>query len=262
MPWFQVDDSAPDHPKFIRAGYAAWALFVAGLAYCSRHHTDGRIPKEAVPGLLVTMPRSVRARAVTALCSNGDPVASSLSPDRALTEPQSRPDSDQDSSPSWVDLGTHFLVHNIEEYQETKAERDLRRQQDRERQRAWRAANSNGLSRRDKQRDNAARHAVTNASRARATPTTQLKNPPVAPLTRGANGNSSSGRKPRRLTGVAKENAAIERREPAAVDLERMRDDVLSCARFKKCGSGLLEEIADAGTVEALGALLERVDAS
>ncbi len=45
MPWVRLDESFADHPKIERAGpLAAW-LHVAALCYCSRHLTDGRIPK-------------------------------------------------------------------------------------------------------------------------------------------------------------------------------------------------------------------------
>lgn len=45
MPWVRLDESFADHPKIERAGpLAAW-LHVAALCYCSRHLTDGRLPK-------------------------------------------------------------------------------------------------------------------------------------------------------------------------------------------------------------------------
>ncbi len=45
MPWVRFDESFADHPKVERVGpLAAW-LHVAAICYCSRHLTDGRIPK-------------------------------------------------------------------------------------------------------------------------------------------------------------------------------------------------------------------------
>lgn len=56
MPWVRIEDTVPDHPKFLRAGpIAAW-LWLCGLCYCQRQLTDGFIPKEALPflGFLLT----------------------------------------------------------------------------------------------------------------------------------------------------------------------------------------------------------------
>jgi hypothetical protein len=49
--WFKLDDQFPDHPKMLRAGPDAGWLYVCGGCYCSRHLTDGLIPKEAVATL-------------------------------------------------------------------------------------------------------------------------------------------------------------------------------------------------------------------
>ncbi len=51
MSWAKLDDQFADHPKIVTAGpLAAW-LYVAGLTYCCRYLTDGRIPEAAVPRL-------------------------------------------------------------------------------------------------------------------------------------------------------------------------------------------------------------------
>ena len=52
MAWVYLDDHFPDHPKVVAAGSAAAWLFVAGLAYCKRYETDGRIPKAQVGRLV------------------------------------------------------------------------------------------------------------------------------------------------------------------------------------------------------------------
>lgn len=51
MTWVRLDDQFPEHPKVIGAGASATWLYVAGLCYCSRQLTDGRIPKAVVPRL-------------------------------------------------------------------------------------------------------------------------------------------------------------------------------------------------------------------
>jgi hypothetical protein len=49
--WVRVDDGFFEHPKTVAAGDAAAYLFLAGLGYCNRRLTDGRIPKAMVPRL-------------------------------------------------------------------------------------------------------------------------------------------------------------------------------------------------------------------
>lgn len=49
--WSKLYDQLPEHPKILAAGPTAGWLYVCGQAYCSRHLTDGRIPKNAVPML-------------------------------------------------------------------------------------------------------------------------------------------------------------------------------------------------------------------
>jgi len=51
MPWVRIDDHFDEHPKFLKAGPLAMALWVAGLAYCNRNLTDGFIPLGKVAGL-------------------------------------------------------------------------------------------------------------------------------------------------------------------------------------------------------------------
>lgn len=48
MPWVKVDDQFQDHPKFLDVSLAAVGLWVAGLAYCSRYLTDGKMSSSAV----------------------------------------------------------------------------------------------------------------------------------------------------------------------------------------------------------------------
>ncbi len=60
MTWIKLDDQFFDHPVTLRAGEKATLLHLQGLAYCSRHLTDGKIPREALPGLTkVARPREL-----------------------------------------------------------------------------------------------------------------------------------------------------------------------------------------------------------
>lgn len=49
--WSKLYNDLPWHPKFIAAGHIAGWLYIAGQAYCSRHLTDGKIPKGVIPRL-------------------------------------------------------------------------------------------------------------------------------------------------------------------------------------------------------------------
>jgi hypothetical protein len=48
MSWVKLDDQFFSHPKAREAGKDACLLYLAGLTYCARHLTDGKIPKSAV----------------------------------------------------------------------------------------------------------------------------------------------------------------------------------------------------------------------
>jgi len=43
--WVRVDDQFADHPKLANIGPLGWGLWLAGVAYCNRHLTDGYIPR-------------------------------------------------------------------------------------------------------------------------------------------------------------------------------------------------------------------------
>ena len=104
--WVRLDDSIVHHPKFVRCGPEAFALFVAGLCYCNRYETDGLISKVAVPHLLPGIAERRAVELAERLAANG-------------------------VRPSWVDEGEHFRVHDYELYQLT---RDDRRGEQRQRE--------------------------------------------------------------------------------------------------------------------------------
>lgn len=68
MAWVLLDDNFPNHPKAVQAGPVAAYLFVCGLCYCRRYHTDGFIPTKALPALGLT---ARPARMVDALVDCG-----------------------------------------------------------------------------------------------------------------------------------------------------------------------------------------------
>lgn len=52
MPWVNLDDAFPDHPKNDALTDAAFRLHVAGICYANRHLTDGLIPADKVTRLV------------------------------------------------------------------------------------------------------------------------------------------------------------------------------------------------------------------
>lgn len=52
MPWVTKDDQFPEHPKNWALSDAAYRLHDAGIHYCNRHQTDGRVPASKVRSLV------------------------------------------------------------------------------------------------------------------------------------------------------------------------------------------------------------------
>lgn len=56
----KFDDGIPDNPKFIQAGPVSSWLWFCGVLYCRRALTDGFIPKQRVPSLVVGLPQAFK----------------------------------------------------------------------------------------------------------------------------------------------------------------------------------------------------------
>lgn len=48
MPWANLDDAFPSHPKALPLSDAAFRLHVSGICYAAKHKTDGVIHGDAV----------------------------------------------------------------------------------------------------------------------------------------------------------------------------------------------------------------------
>lgn len=97
MTWIKLDDQFFAHPKIRAAGATAVLLHLAGLTYCGRYKTDGRVPKSAVT--LIAVEAFAKPGAVTRLVDVG----------------------------LWHDLGDEFEIHDFLDYNPSKAEVDSRR---------------------------------------------------------------------------------------------------------------------------------------
>lgn len=114
MPWFKVDDSFCDHPKVqeIPPRRRANAVFLWVLAgtWCSRHLTDGRVPR-SLHVFAAHLSRRSRVVAASDLCSCG----------------------------LWLDDGSCYRFANWEQYQPTRQAVESEREKGRERRAASRA---------------------------------------------------------------------------------------------------------------------------
>lgn len=67
MPWANLDDQFPKHPKVVPISDGAFRLHVSGVCYCAQYLTDGMVEAAAVPLL---MPR-YRPKFLEELLSRG-----------------------------------------------------------------------------------------------------------------------------------------------------------------------------------------------
>ena len=108
MAWARIDDGFVDHPKVLRIWDrcpAAIGLHVRAIAYCSKHLTDGRIPRVAVTALSpVQRDRDEQTGALLDL-----------------------------GAWYWDEGEDTFVIHDYEDYQPTRAEVAEKRQKDRDR---------------------------------------------------------------------------------------------------------------------------------
>jgi len=70
VPFANIDDKFPDHPKVAGLSDAAFRLHVTGILYCNRHLTDGRVPQDEVPRLV----RRFQRKALDELLSGDEPL--------------------------------------------------------------------------------------------------------------------------------------------------------------------------------------------
>ena len=99
MTWVKLDDTCPDHPSILGLSDAAFACWVRGLCFSSRHLTDGFVPTVAL--------RSVgTVRASTELVSAG----------------------------KWKKVDGGWHIHGYEDHQRTRVQVQAERERWRQRQ--------------------------------------------------------------------------------------------------------------------------------
>lgn len=102
-----MDDGFADHPKLLKAGPLAKALFIDGLCYAARHLTDGHLPQAQVRAIIAT---GYRRQTVTLLVEAG----------------------------LWAPTEGGYQIHDYLEYQPSARSVRRQRESNTERQQAWR----------------------------------------------------------------------------------------------------------------------------
>ena len=108
MTWLRLDDGFCEHPKVDALSAESFKLHVAGLCYCARNLTDGRIPELAALRLTAT----ARRKHVTELVESG----------------------------LWRQVSDGYTIKNFLEFNPSKADVNRERELARERQRKARAS--------------------------------------------------------------------------------------------------------------------------
>jgi hypothetical protein len=123
MPWVRIDEDFAQHPKLMQAGPLGMAMQVAGLCYCNRNLTDGRIPRAAArtlldwelvdgDGVIWTLGRTSGHA--------GDDIGSDWVIERLL------------EAGIWEEVPGAYLIHDYHDYQPSRAEVEAEREQKRE----------------------------------------------------------------------------------------------------------------------------------
>lgn len=119
MPWVRIDDQFSDHPKVRQVGPLGLAMQVAGLCYCNRYLTDGFIPRATVPLLLNLEGIAMHVRGGE-LIGGGEDATWQL-----VVE-------DLVNVGLWEEVEGGYVIHDYLEYQPSRAEVLLEREQKRD----------------------------------------------------------------------------------------------------------------------------------
>ncbi len=119
MPYLNLDDNFPDHPKVDQLSDGAFRLHVSGMCYAAKHLTNGVILAERVPRLV---PRFRPAH--LAELTHADTAAGV----HAI----------------WRQVGDTYEIHDYLDWNKSREWWETKRQRDAERLAKWRAANITG----------------------------------------------------------------------------------------------------------------------
>jgi len=110
MPYLNLDDNYPDHPKVDALSDGAFRLHTSGLCYCAKNTTDGVVTKDRVRRLTP----SYRPALVTELIDAG----------------------------LWMPHPDGYEIHDYLDWNKSKAWWDEKREKDAKRKAEWRASHT------------------------------------------------------------------------------------------------------------------------
>jgi len=113
MPYLNMDDNYPEHPKVEQLSDGAFRLHTSGLAYCAKHTTDGFIYATKAPRLI---PR-FRPSYIRELLDSH--------PERPL----------------WAEVPGGYLIHDYLQWNKSRAWWNEKREKDAKRKAEWRKKN-------------------------------------------------------------------------------------------------------------------------
>ena len=113
MSWIKIDDNFADHPKFVALSNDAVATWARALGYCNRHMTDGKIGLAAAR-LCTRLPR----------------------PDKAIAELV--------KVGLWEQTEDGFQFHDYHQWNESRATRERKLNDAKERKERWKEQKRNG----------------------------------------------------------------------------------------------------------------------
>lgn len=116
MTWSRFDDAAPTHPKAKEAGNEAWGLWCAAVMYCNRYLTDGHITLRALARDCLPVPIAETKAEKLAI---------------RLVDAKVTPD----GNGLLTKTETGYLIHDFLVLNQSKAEVESKRKEDRERKR-------------------------------------------------------------------------------------------------------------------------------
>lgn len=117
MGWVRISDDFYDHEKFAEVGPLGLAVWIAGLAYCNRNLTDGKIPHRTAQRLL-----HIDGIGIYTSNHTGRDAQVADGIDELL------------EAGLWVDEGTKYAVHDYLDYQPSKDDVTRQRQKNAYRQ--------------------------------------------------------------------------------------------------------------------------------
>ena len=132
MPYLNIDDGMPDHPKIEALSDAAFRLHVTAMAYCAQKKTDGLVPRNkarrmtdsATDGVAMELVRAGVWHDIGAGCTCAQSI--------------------EDRTCRGDGVAGHYIVHDYLQWNHSRAWWEKRRRDQAERKKKWLARQNGG----------------------------------------------------------------------------------------------------------------------